>query len=177
MTATPRGPLIRAERTGDEAAIRGIVAAAFAGSAEADLIEALRLSSAWIPELSRVAVEDDRIVGHVLFTRARIGDAFAAVALAPLAVEPARQRTGIGDALVREGLAVARARGERAVVVIGHPSYYPRFGFGPALPRGLTSVFAQGGHADAFMVLELAPGALDGIAGPVAYAPAFGAFE
>lgn len=168
---------IRPERDGDAPAIRRVVAAAFAGPAEADLVEALRRSPAWIPGLSLVALAEDEVVGHVLFTRARIAGALDALGLAPVAVEPSRQRRGIGDALVRAGLEAARARGERAVVVIGHPSYYPRFGFEPAVPRGLTSVFAAGEHAEAFMVLGLQPGALDGLSGPVEYAAPFGAFE
>jgi putative acetyltransferase len=168
---------IRPEQEGDAPAIRRVVTAAFGGSGEADLIESLRTSPAWIPGLSLVAVEAEDVVGHVLLTRARIAGSIDALGLAPVAVEPPRQRRGIGDALVRAGLEAARARGERAVVVIGHPSYYPRFGFRPAVPRGLTSVFASGEHADAFMVLELQPGALDGVSGPVEYAEAFGAFE
>lgn len=168
--------IIRAEQAGDEEPIRRLVTAAFEGTDEADLIDALRVSPAWIPGLSLVAQDGDAIVGHALFTRARVA-ARPALGLAPVAVEPSRQRQGIGDALVRAGLAVARALDERVVVVIGHPSYYPRFGFVPAVPRGLTSVFAPGEHADAFMVLELAPGALDGVTGPVEYAAPFGAFE
>lgn len=168
--------IVRAEREGDADAIRRVVTAAFGGPAEADLIDALRASSAWIPALSLVAIDDDAVVGHMLLTRASIAGVVA-LGLAPVAVEPSRQRSGIGQALVREGLEIARRMGERAVVVIGHPSYYPRFGFAPAAPRGITSAFAEGPHADSLMVLELAAGALAGISGAVEYAPPFGAFE
>lgn len=171
--------LIRTERSGDEAAIRQVVSAAFGGSAEADLVEALRRSEAWVPGLSLVAADDARVVGHVLFTRAVIRGAseIPVLALAPVAVAPDRQGRGIGDALVRAGLAAARAAGERIVIVVGHPAYYPRFGFVPAVPRGITSVFAQGEHADSFMAMELQPSALDGVTGAAEYAAAFGSFE
>lgn len=168
--------IVRAEQAGDEEGIRRVVTAAFGGTGEADLVEALRRSDAWLPDLSLVALDRHELVGYVLFTRARV-DGLPALGLAPVAVEPSRQRQGVGDALVRAGLEVARAGGERVVVVIGHPSYYPRFGFVPAVPRGLTSVFAPGEHADAFMVLELTPGALTGVSGPVAYAAPFASFE
>jgi putative acetyltransferase len=171
--------IVRAERPGDRAAIRDVVTAAFGRPAEADLVDALRASAAWLPGLGLVAEEDGVVVGHVLLTRASIrtvaGDV-GLLALAPLAVAPARQRRGIGDALVRAGLEIARARGERAVVLIGHPSYYPRFGFEPAASRGLTSVFAQGEHAASFFVLELRAGALTGVEGAVLYALPFDAF-
>jgi predicted N-acetyltransferase YhbS len=170
---------IRPEAPGDVAAIREVVTAAFGGSDEVDLIDALRASDAWMPGLSRVAIEEGRLVGHVLYTRAFIrGDAEVPVlALAPVAVAPERQRRGIGDALVRAGLEVARGLGERLVVVVGHPAYYPRFGFQPAIPHGLSCVFARPGHEDTFMVLELQPGALQGVRGRVEYAAPFGAFE
>jgi putative acetyltransferase len=171
---------IRPEGAGDQASIRRVVGAAFGSPAEADLIEALRASDAWLPRLSLVAVADGAVVGHALFTRATIETAsgtLAVLALAPVAVEPSRQRQGIGDALIRAGLQVAREDGERIVIVVGHPSYYPRFGFVPAVPRGITSVFAQGEHEDSFMVLALQPSALDGVAGRAEYAAAFGAFE
>jgi putative acetyltransferase len=170
---------VRPEWPGDEAEIRRIVLAAFGGPAEADLVEALRASDAWLPGLSLVAIEDGEVVGHALFTRAAIetaGHRLAIVALAPVAVAPARQRQGIGGALVRAGLEWARANGERIAIVLGHPGYYPRFGFEPAVPRGITCAFAQGEHESAFMALALQPGALDGVRGLAQYAPAFGAF-
>jgi putative acetyltransferase len=171
--------LVRAEEPRDRAAVRGVVGAAFGGPAEADLVDALRAGAAWLPELSLVAEEDGRVVGHVLFTRATADEGTRAtdiLALAPLAVLPSHQRRGIGGALVRAGLRIARARGDRAVVLIGHPSYYPRFGFVPAVPLGLSSVFAQGAHEASFLVLGLREGALAGLSGAVRYAPEFDAF-
>ena len=171
---------IREEQAGDEAEIRRVVTAAFGGPAEADLVEALRASEAWLPGLSLFAIEDGDVAGHALFTRAAIQTAdtrLPIVALAPVAVVPARQREGLGGALIRAGLERARANGERIAIVLGHPGYYPRFGFEPAVPRAITCVFAQGEHESAFMALALAPGALDGIRGRAEYASAFGAFE
>jgi putative acetyltransferase len=171
---------IREERAGDEAEIRRVVTSAFGAPAEADLVEALRASDAWLPGLSLVAIEAGEVVGHALFTRAAIQAAdarLAIVALAPVATAPARQRHGIGGGLIRAGLERARANGERIAIVLGHPGYYPRFGFEPAVPRGITCVFAQGEHESAFMALALQPGALDGVRGRAEYAPAFGAFE
>ena len=93
-----------------------------------------------------------------------------ALALAPMAVRPDRQRRGVGSALVRSGIALARDRDWRAVIVLGHQGYYPRFGFSAALAQPLKAPFS----GDAFMALELAPGALRGEEGRVTYAPAFG---
>lgn len=171
--------LVRQEKRGDRAAIRRVVTAAFGRRAEADLVDALSASTAWVPELSLVAQEDRAVVGYVALTRASIrtvaGDV-GLLALAPLAVAPDFQRRGIGAALVHAALEIAASRGERAVVLIGHPSYYPRFGFEPAAARGLTSVFAQGDHAASFFVRELRSGALTGVEGAVLYALPFDAF-
>jgi putative acetyltransferase len=92
------------------------------------------------------------------------------LALAPLAVTPARQRQGIGSQLVREGLRACAAAGHRIVVVLGHPAYYPRFGFSAALARPLKAPFS----GESFMAAELVPGALPGVAGEVRYPPPFG---
>ena len=163
---------IRRETTADEAAIRRVIADAFGGTDEADLVEALRRDGDVI--VAAVAERQGEIVGHVLFSRMSIegvhGRRVAAVALAPLAVASGAQRQGIGDALTRHGLAQLRAQGERIVIVVGHPAYYPRFGFSSALARQLESPF----DGDAFMALELVPGALDGVSGRVVYPRAFG---
>jgi putative acetyltransferase len=123
--------------------------------------------------LSAVAESDRRVVGHILFSRMWI-DAPAglipAAALAPVAVSPPHQRQGIGGELIRYGLDVLRGAGERIVIVLGHPEYYPRFGFSSELARPLESPFPR----EAYMALELVSGALDGIRGRVVYAQAFG---
>ncbi len=147
--------VVRPERPGDEAAIRRVLEAAFPGPGEARLVETLR-GAGKLPA-ALVAEDDGEIIGHVAFSPLRVdGVAHSGVGLAPLAVVPPRQRQGVGGRLVREGLAACAAAGFGFVVLLGHPEYYPRFGFEPASRRGWTGEY--GGH-DAFMVLELVPGA------------------
>ncbi|WP_432027957.1 GNAT family N-acetyltransferase [Streptomyces sp. 1222.5] len=128
----------RAETGADIAAVRDINLAAFPTPAEADLVDALRADpTAWIEGLSLVAVDAaGRPVGHALLTRCHIDDV-PALCLAPCAVRPEHQRTGAGAAAVRAALAAARSAGERHVVVLGHPAYYPRFGFTRASAHGI----------------------------------------
>ncbi|MDP9799571.1 putative N-acetyltransferase YhbS [Catenuloplanes nepalensis] len=119
----------RAETAADIEVIRAVTAAAFETPAEADLVDALRADPAWIEGLSVVAVTDDgTVAGHALLTRCHIGDV-PALCLAPCSVAPAHQRTGAGSAAIRAALDAARAMGEAFVVVLGHHTYYPRFGF------------------------------------------------
>lgn len=168
---------IRAEKTGDEKAIFAVVAAAFGQDAEARLVDALRGTEWWIPDLSLVAVENGEIVGHVLYSRMKVRDGETlhdALALAPVAVRPGRQSAGIGGALIRRGLERARELGHGVAIVLGHPPYYPRFGFEPAGPHGIR--YAEPGHEPAFMVLELRPGALAGVRGVAEYPPPFASF-
>jgi putative acetyltransferase len=163
---------IRTETPADEPAIRSVIAAAFGGTEEADLVAALRRDGDVI--IAAVAEREGEILGHVLFSRmfieAKDGRRATAVALAPLAVAPGSQRQGIGDALTRYGLAQLHERGERIVIVVGHAAYYPRFGFSSALARDIESPFDR----ESFMALALVPGALDGVRGKVVYAKAFG---
>ena len=157
---------IRPAARADVAAIHAVVAAAFGQPDEARLVDRLRADGDTLVEL--VADKDRAIVGHILFSRLGIG-ALAGAALAPVAVAPAHQRGGIGGALIRAGLDRCRQRGVPAVVVLGHPAYYPRFGFDAALAAPLAAPFA----GPALMAIELTPGALAG-GGALAYAPAFG---
>jgi putative acetyltransferase len=123
-------PSIRPERPGDVAAIRLVNEAAFPAPAEAELVDMLRADGDLI--LSLVAEQDGLIAGHVAFSRIvieRDDDPGAAVSLAPVAVLPQYQRTGIGKALIARGLAMLAAKGEGLVVVLGDPAYYRRFGF------------------------------------------------
>ena len=127
----------RAETSADIPAIRDIVLSAFETSLEADLVDALRADPCWIEGLSLVSTdENDRPVGYALLTRCHIGDT-PALCLAPCAVRPERQNTGAGSAAVRAALAAAQNMGERHVVVLGHPAYYPRFGFTRASAHGI----------------------------------------
>jgi putative acetyltransferase len=136
--------LIRREGPGDAAVIYAVTAAAFkragenGASAEAPLVDALRASGAWIPELSLVAVDPgDDVVGHVVCSRGRVGDA-PVLALGPLSVRPGRQLAGVGSALVHAVLGAADALGEPLVALLGSTAYYPRFGFRLASEYGIT---------------------------------------
>jgi putative acetyltransferase len=163
--------LIRTERGDDRGAIYGVNQTAFGGREESELIDRLREEGSVL--LSLVAEIEGRVVGHVLFSRMFIDaepELIPAVALAPMAVLPANQRQGIGGELIRAGLDAMRAQGERIVIVVGHPEYYPRFGFSATRAAPLESPFPP----EAFMALELAPGALDEVRGKVRYASPFG---
>lgn len=127
----------RAETVDDIAAVRAINLAAFDSPMEADLVDALRADPGWIDGLSVVSVDaEDRPVGYALLTRGHIGD-IPALGLGPVAVLPARQRSGAGSAVVRAALRAGQALGERFVVVLGHRAYYPRFGFSRASAHGI----------------------------------------
>ncbi|MER5494421.1 GNAT family N-acetyltransferase [Streptomyces sp. LE64] len=161
----------RVETEADAAAVRGINLAAFETSAEADLVDALRNDPAWIDGLSLVAAEaDGPPVGHALLTRCHIGAA-PALCLGPVAVLPDLQRSGAGAAAVRAALAAAARLDERFVVVLGHPEYYPRFGFERASAHGISVSIDV--PDEALMALALTPGdPLPG--GVVRYAEPFG---
>jgi len=127
----------RVETDTDIAAVRAINAAAFDTTDEADLVDALRADPSWIDGLSVVSTTPDGTpAGYALLTRCHVGEV-PALCLAPCAVLPEYQRTGAGSAAVRAVLEAARHRGERFVIVLGHPSYYPRFGFTRASTHGI----------------------------------------
>jgi putative acetyltransferase len=164
---------IRDERPADFAAIRTVVTAAFGQDAEARLVDALREQG--YARVALVAELDRAITGYVLLSDLPIETAtgpVSALALAPVAVDPRRQRQGIGSQLIREALARAAIQGHRIVVVLGHRDFYPRFGFSPELARPLASPYA----GESFMALELVSGALAGVVGEVRYPPPFSAF-
>ena len=165
--------LVRPERLGDQAAVRRVNRRAFDGDLEAGLVDRLRAAGAH--RVSLVAFDDatDELVGHILFTEVAVSNGATAIGLAPMAVEPARQREGIGSLLVEAGLAACRQLGFALVVVLGHPEYYPRFGFAPADSFGLE--YEEDVPTEVFMALELSPGAAEGLAGTVSYRPEFSA--
>jgi putative acetyltransferase len=161
--------LVRREQTTDIPGIGEIHRAAFAGELEAGLVTALRASDAWLPPLSLVAEVDDRVVGHVVCTRAHVGDV-PVLGLGPLGVAPAVQKSGIGSALMHAVLGAADAMDEPVVVLLGHTDYYPRFGFAPAGRFGITPPNPEWG--DHFQARPLST--YDSrIRGPFAYAAPF----
>ena len=161
---------IRQEAPQDREAIRLTNHLAFAGEDEAALVGRLRDSGA--AALSLVAVVDGNVVGHILFSNLVIETAHGAVgalSLAPMAVKPEFQRQRIGSALVRRGLEQCQEQGHSIVVVLGHPKYYPRFGFSTKLAENLHGPYS----GEAWMALELREGALNGVCGTVRYPEAF----
>jgi putative acetyltransferase len=167
----PLSVTVREEAPEDWGAIRAVHRQAFGSEDEARLVDALRAGGH--VRLSLVAEDGGRVIGHVLFSDLPVQTpqgTVAALALAPLAVVPPRQRQGVGSLLVRAGLRACAERGHRIVVVLGHSGYYPRFGFSAALARPLKAPFS-GEH---WMAAELVPGALAGVSGEVRYSPPFG---
>ena len=163
---------IRPERPEDASRVRYVNELAFGQAAEADLVE--RLRQAGTDAVSLVA-EDDAVVGHILFTPVVVENAGRRVlgmGLAPMAVLPDRQRQGIGSLLVKRGLDILGERGCPFVVVVGHPEYYPRFGFEPASMHGLVSQW-EGVPDAAFMVLVLNTHAMAGVSGVAKYREEF----
>ena len=140
---------------------------------EADIVDALRDHGNAV--LSLVAILDEEVVGQVLFSPATFDEAqpaLPALGLGPLAVTPVYQNQGIGSALVREGLDECRRLGYGSVILLGHPSYYPRFGFRPASSFGIFPAQPLR-NPDAFMAIELQPGALEGVSGTAREAEEF----
>lgn len=128
----------RAEQSADIPVIREINLAAFESSAEADLVDALRMDPSWVEGLSIVSTDaQGNPIGHALLTRCHIDD-IPALCLAPYAVLPEYQRSGAGSAAIRAALSAASEMGENFVVVLGHPTYYPKFGFSRASQAGIS---------------------------------------
>ena len=163
---------IRVESPSDIGSIHEVNTLAFESSAEAELVDRLRDAGALT--LSLVAEAEGRIIGHIAFSPVRISSGSSeteAIGLAPMSVRPEFQRSGIGSQLVRRGLETLRETGFELVVVLGHPAYYPRFGFEQADSHGITCEFDA--PVEAFMVMELRDGALEGVHGKVRYRPEF----
>lgn len=162
---------IRLEQPADIAAVYAVNQAAFGSSNEAALVDALRGQAE--PIISLVAEDAGWIIGHICFSPVTLSGhvEMTIMGLAPMAVLPTRQRRGIGSALVRSGLDRCRQVGCAAVVVLGHPEYYLRFGFVPASRFGIRCEYDV--PDDVFMTLEFQTGILNGKAGTIRYHAAF----
>jgi putative acetyltransferase len=158
---------IRPETEKDHATVRKIHLAAFPGPGESELVDRLRDRAN--PLISLLAELDDQLLGHILFTPLRLDSkpALRLMGLAPMAVLPARQKQGIGSALINAGLAQCRQLAIGAVAVLGHPHYYPRFGFVPSTAFNIQSAYDVA--AEVFMLIELEPGFLHDCSGTVHY--------
>ena len=163
---------VRKEQVDDIPFVHRLNALAFETEAEADLVDVLRAKAR--PVISLVAVDHGAVVGHIMFTPVELGGkpSLKIMGLAPMAVTPDRQRCGIGSALVSQGLDRCGTIGAGAVIVLGHPAYYPRFGFAPASPMNIDCKYVV--PDEAFMVLELTAGYLSGAEGTIRYHDAFG---
>jgi putative acetyltransferase len=175
VTRAPDDVTIRSELSGDRDAIADVVAAAFGSLREARLVEVIRASANFVPELSLVAEVQGRIVGHVMVSFVTLRDdatQHQVASLSPLAVAPAFQRRGIGSALVREVTTRADSRGEPLVVLEGSPAFYGRFGFEHSVFHGIEITLPSWAPPEAAQVLRL--GNYDAsIRGRVVYPPAF----
>jgi putative acetyltransferase len=166
------GVRIRPETDADHTAVAEVTAAAFGKEDEARLVDAIRASAEYVPALTLVAEDDGRIVGHVMYSYSSLeGSETRLLQLSPLSVAPDRQGEGIGAALTRESLRLADERREPLVLVLGHPTYYPRFGFRRASTLGLDAPNPEWPD-EAFMAVPLT--AYDAaLRGRVQFAPAF----
>jgi putative acetyltransferase len=162
--------IVRPERADDHTVIGAVVEAAFGSPVEPRLVEDLRASPGYVPELALVA-DDGDVVGHVMFTVTEIEGGPGILMLSPLAVRPDRQRQGIGSRLVEEGLRGCRERSEPVVIVEGDPRYYSRFGFVRASELGIERPHERTPEW-AFQALPL-PAYDEGVGGRVVYPPPF----
>ncbi|MFN0087118.1 MAG: GNAT family N-acetyltransferase [Blastocatellia bacterium] len=163
---------IRPEQPEDITAIHHVVKQAFERAEEAELVDLLRRNGK--ATLSLVADDNGRVVGHLLFSPVVIETGHGplhGVGLAPLAVAPERQNEGIGSNLVRQGLLECRRLGHPYAIVLGHPEYYPRFGFAAASQYGIKNTYNA--RDEAFMAIELMSDALLDAAGMANYQPEF----
>lgn len=167
--------IIRQEKAEDYEAVYHVVQEAFQNAEHTDgnehhLVTALRKSKSFIPELSLVALEDQRVVGHILFTKAVV-NGVEVLALAPLAVLPEYQNRGIGLSLIEEGHRIARRLGYGYSVVLGHPQYYPKAGYLPASRYGIRAPFPVADENFMAICLRTEPKQLNGT---MEYDAAFG---
>ncbi|MDZ8236942.1 N-acetyltransferase [Nostoc sp. ChiQUE01b] len=163
---------IRCETLTDYPAIAQVNTLAFGQDNEAKLVERIRHSDRYIPELSLVAEIEGMVVGHILFSYIDLANkqTLQVLGLAPLAVYPQFQRQGIGSALIKAGLEIAEANKEAIVIVLGHPEFYTRFGFQTSVIYGIESPFPV---PEEFFMVKPLQGYHKKCKGKVVYPPAF----
>ncbi len=163
---------IRSEQPSDYQAISEVILQAFSKDNEVRLVQEIRNSDRYIPNLSLVAKVDGIIVGHILFSYIDLVDnlTYKVLGLAPLAVRSQFQKQGIGSALVREGLTRADAMGESIAIVLGHPQFYNRFGCKPSIQYGIESPFSV---PEEFFMVKTLNSYQNSQRGKVVYPPAF----
>lgn len=176
MNITIRKELPEDYKSTEKVVMSAFVNMAFSDKKEHELASRIRKSDVFIPELSLVAInkDNDEIIGHVLLSKIKIIDdneSAESLALAPVSVLPDYQNKGIGKLLILEALQKAKELGYSSVVVMGHPEYYPRFGFKKASLWGIKAPFE--GSEEAFMALELRESTLDNVSGVVEYPSVF----
>ena len=170
---------LRQESSEDFEEVFSVIESAFKNEAYSDqkeqfLVEKLRTSKAFIPELSIVAENNGEIVGHILLTKIEIKDnhqSFESLALAPVSVKPGSQKKGIGGQLINEAHRIAKTLGYKSIVLLGHEAYYPKFGYELASKYGIKIPFDA--PDENCMVLELVEDGLIGVSGMVDYAKEF----
>lgn len=166
---------IRPERMGDVSQISEVNFQAFNNQEnESKLVELIRQSDNFIPELSLVADKDGKLIGHILISTIDLLTAQGSVptlGLAPMAVKPGYQQQGIGSELVKQALESCKALGYKHIFVLGHPKFYPKFGFVPSKKFDISPPFPV--PEEVFMALELTEGSLAGLHGKIQYPPAF----
>lgn len=167
--------VIRQEIEKDYIDVYNLNKIAFNNETEAKLVEFLRKSNAFIPQLSIVALVSNKVVGHILLSKITIRSSknveFPSLALAPMSVLPNYQNKGVGSKLINYAISRAFDLGYKSIIVLGHEHYYPKFGFIPASKWGIKTSYEVPDNL--FMAIELTPGGLKGISGLVEYSSAF----
>ena len=167
--------MIRIENSTDYEMVKEVIKRAFSKTeqlnhTEYDLVNRLRVSGAFVPNLSLVYEQDNKIIGQIMFSKVRVGKG-ELLALAPISVDPVYQKQGIGSALVEAGIELAKKLGYKGIVVIGPQSYYSRFGFRKAAEFNIKSPFDI--PEESYLILELSNNALQPMSGVVEYSKAF----
>jgi len=171
--------ILRQEKQTDHKAVFDLIEKAFANEAISDhneqfLVERLRKTEAFVPELSIVAEIENTIVGHILLTKLKIKNLqneYDSLALAPVSVLPSFQNKGIGGMLIKRAHIIAKELGYQSIALLGHANYYPRFGYHQAANFGIEFPFKA--PTENCMIIELIENSLEGVSGKIAYPKEF----